>query len=71
MFGYFFTMWLYRRNTASATRIALISGVVLAAGTWLGNWLRDAPQDLLALALTIPLLLAGIWLGRLVSTQPQ
>lgn len=71
MFGYFFTMWLYRRNTPSATLIALISGVILAAGSWLGTWLRDSPQDLLALALTVPLLLAGIWLGRLVSTQPQ
>jgi hypothetical protein len=71
MFGYFFTMWLYRRNTASAPLVAIISGVLLAAGTWFGAVLREAPQDLLALALTVPLLLAGVWLGRLVSTQPQ
>jgi hypothetical protein len=71
MFGYFFTMWLYRRGNASAPLVAVISGVLLAAGTWLGAALRDLPQDMLALALTVPLLLVGVWLGRLVSTQPQ
>lgn len=70
MFGYFVTLWLSRRNNASAPLITIAAGVLLAAGSWLGTILRDVPLDVLSLLLTLPLLLAGVWLGRFIARHP-
>ncbi len=70
MLGYFMTMWLTRRGQQNSVLITLITGFALLAGTWVGAFMRPEIQlDTLALILGVPLLLGGIWLGRLVSTQ--
>ena len=72
MLGYFLTLWLLRRRHAQAMVLSLLAGVILLTGTWLGFLLRpDAVLDPLAMILSLPLLLVGAWLARLVFNMAQ
>lgn len=72
MLGYFLTLWLLRRQHAQAFVLSLLAGVILLTGTWLGFLMRpDAVLDPLAMILSLPLLLVGAWLARLVYNMAQ
>jgi len=67
MLGYFLTLWLLRREQPNAVILTGLAGIILLTGSWLGFLLRpDVGVDGLAMLLSLPLLVLGIWLGRLV-----
>lgn len=70
MFGYFVMIFLLRRGNANAFPITLVGGFFLLVATFFAQFSRQASSlDTLSMALSIPLLLGGIWLGRLVHSQ--
>ena len=67
LFGYFVYLWLKRRETDNAVVLSLLFGVLLAVGVTVAKNLSPAiAVDLLELVLTLPLLVLGVFLGRLV-----
>ncbi len=72
MLGYFLTLWLLRRQQPNALILSGLAGIILLTGTWLGFLLRpDAALDGLAMLMALPLLVFGIWLGRLVYNMAR
>ncbi|CAN5691681.1 hypothetical protein BH23DEI1_BH23DEI1_04720 [soil metagenome] len=70
LFGYFSVLWLMRRNTPRAVMMTLISGAFLTIGVEVAKMFQtDVTTDPLMLALAIPGLVAGAFLGRLVYTN--
>lgn len=75
LFGYFGTLWMLRRGVPRAPLAAALTGVALALGVELAKIGLDlfgagapylATLDPLRLGLLLPLLVAGVLLGRLV-----
>ena len=67
LFAYFSTLWLMRRDTPRPIMMTLISGGMLTLGVEVAKRFQgDTPTDLLMLALAVPFLVAGAFLGRLV-----
>lgn len=67
MLGYFLNLWLLRRQHVHSFVLTIMAGIILLTGTWLGFLLRpDAVLDPVAMLLSLPLLLLGAWLARLV-----
>ncbi len=67
LFGYFSVLWLMRRGTPRPVMMTLISGAFLTIGVEVAKAFQPAvPTDPLMLALAIPGLVAGAFLGRLV-----
>jgi hypothetical protein len=67
LFGYFSVLWLMRRGTPRPVMMTLISGAFLTIGVEVAKAFQPAvPTDPLMLALAIPGLVAGAYLGRLV-----
>ena len=67
LFGYFMVLWLKRRGTERTFALALVFGAALAIGVEVGRLLRpEYAPDIITLALTLPLLVLGAFLGRLV-----
>lgn len=71
MFGYFVVQWMLRRGSSRAMATALVVGAALAVGV--GVTVLTAPEggaeDLIGLAVGVPALGLGAWLGRLVWTK--
>lgn len=67
LFGYFSIMWLMRRDTPRPLLMTLISGFMLTLGVEVAKRIQgDIATDWLMLALAVPGLVAGAFLGRLV-----
>ena len=67
LFGYFMVLWLKRRNTDNAVSLSLVFGTVLAVGVTVAKIFGPSiVLDPLELVLTLPLLVLGVFLGRLV-----
>ncbi|TVR85580.1 MAG: hypothetical protein EA416_16640 [Trueperaceae bacterium] len=67
LFAYFSTLWLMRRDTPRPIMMTLISGGMLTLGVEVAKYFQpDMTTDLLMLALAVPFLVAGAFLGRLV-----
>ena len=67
LFGYFAVLWMMRRDTERPVAIAIGIGLVFAVGTALSQWLQPGLELApIMLALIVPLLVAGAFLGRLV-----
>lgn len=67
LFAYFSTLWLMRRDTPKPIMMTLISGGMLTLGVELAKYFQaDMGTDWLMLALALPFLVAGAFLGRLV-----
>jgi len=67
LFAYFSTLWLMRRDTPRPIMMTLISGGMLTLGVEVAKRFQpDMTTDLLMLALAVPFLVAGAFLGRLV-----
>ena len=69
LFGYFMVLWLKRRGTERAFALALVFGAALAIGVEVGRSPLLRPEyapDIITLVLTLPLLVLGAFLGRLV-----
>ena len=67
LFAYFSTLWLMRRDTPRPIMMTLISGGMLTLGVEVAKRFQsDTTTDLLMLALAVPFLVAGAFLGRLV-----
>lgn len=70
LFGYFSTLWLMRRATPRPLTMTMISGVMLTVGVEVAKRFQpEVTTDLLLLALAIPAIAAGAFLGRLVYTN--
>ena len=70
LFGYFAILWLMRRETPRPLVVTLVFGVVLTAGVEVAKLFQpEVPTDLLLLALALPGLVGGAFLGRLVYTS--
>ena len=70
LFGYFAILWLMRRATPRPLLVTLVSGVFLTAGVEVAKLFQpEVPTDLLLLALALPGLVGGAFLGRLVYTS--
>ncbi len=70
LFGYFAILWLMRRNTPRPLLMTLISGFMLTAGVEVAKLFQpDVPTDPLMLALALPGVVGGAFLGRLVYTN--
>ncbi len=70
LFGYFAILWLMRRNTPRPLLMTLISGFMLTAGVEVAKLFQpEVPTDPLMLALVLPGLVGGAYLGRLVYTN--
>jgi hypothetical protein len=69
LFGYFSVLWLMRRATPRPVMMTLISGAFLTFGVEVAKLLQpELTTDPLMLALSIPGLVGGAYLGRLVYT---
>ena len=67
LFAYFSTLWLMRRDTPRPIMMTLISGGMLTLGVEVAKRFQpEMTTDLLMLALAVPFLVAGAFLGRLV-----
>ena len=67
LFAYFSTLWLMRRDTPRPIMMTLISGGMLTLGVELAKYFQpEMGTDWLMLALAVPFLVAGAFLGRLV-----
>jgi hypothetical protein len=67
LFGYFSTLWLMRRDTPRPITMTLITGALLVIGVEAAKFFQPAMEiDPLMLALAVPGLFAGAYLGRLV-----
>lgn len=64
--GHFATLWFLRRGVARAPLVTIIGGTLLAGSVTLMAVLQEGRPDLLALALSLPLLVLGALLGNLV-----
>jgi hypothetical protein len=70
LFGYFSVLWLMRRGTPRPLMMTLISGGFLTVGVEVAKLFQsEATTDPLMLALAVPGLVAGAFLGRLVYTN--
>lgn len=70
LFGYFAVLWLMRRETPRPLVVTLVAGAFLTAGVEVAKLFQpEVPTDLLLLALALPGLVAGAFLGRLVYTS--
>jgi hypothetical protein len=70
LFGYFAILWLMRRETPRPLFVTLLFGAFLTAGVEVAKLFQpEVPTDLLLLALAVPGLVAGAFLGRLVFTS--
>lgn len=70
LFGYFAILWLMRRETPRPLVVTLVFGALLTAGVEVAKLFQpEVPTDLLMLALAVPGLVAGAFLGRLVFTS--
>lgn len=67
LFGYFSILWLMRREVPRPLTMTLISGALLTAGVEVARFFQpEVPTDFLMLALAVPGLVGGAYLGRLV-----
>ena len=66
MLGYFATLWFMRRGSERAPLISVIGGTLLAASVVVAQLIREIPLEPLSLALVVPALILGAYLGRLV-----
>ena len=67
LFAYFSTLWLMRRDTPKPIMMTLISGGMLTLGVEVAKRFQpEMTTDWLMLALAVPFLVAGAFLGRLV-----
>jgi hypothetical protein len=68
LFGYFSTLWLMRRGVPRPLLMTWITGAMLLVGVEAAKWVQGwvVPLDPLMLALALPGLVAGSFLGRLV-----
>ncbi len=67
LFGYFSTLWLMRRDTPKPIMMTLITGAMLTLGVEIAKYFQPGMvTDPLMLALAVPGLVAGAFLGRLV-----
>ena len=67
LFAYFSTLWLMRRDTPRPIMMTLISGGMLTLGVEVAKRFQsEMTTDWLMLALAVPFLVAGAFLGRLV-----
>lgn len=70
LFGYFAILWLMRRDTPRPLLMTLISGFMLTAGVEVAKLFQpEVATDPLMLALALPGLVGGAYLGRLVYTN--
>ncbi len=70
LFGYFAILWLMRRETPRPLVVTLLFGAFLTAGVEVAKLFQpEVPTDLLLLALALPGLVGGAFLGRLVYTS--
>ena len=70
LFGYFAILWLMRRETPRPLVVTLVFGAFLTAGVEVAKLFQpEVPTDLLLLALALPGLVGGAFLGRLVYTS--
>ncbi|MFN2322151.1 MAG: hypothetical protein ABR510_04260 [Trueperaceae bacterium] len=70
LFGYFAVLWLMRRETPRPLVLTLVFGAFLTAGVEVAKLFQpEVPTDLLLLALALPGLVGGAFLGRLVYTS--
>lgn len=70
LFGYFAVLWLMRRETPRPLVVTLVFGALLTAGVEVAKLFQpEVPTDLLLLALALPGLVGGAFLGRLVYTS--
>ncbi len=70
LFGYFAILWLMRRDTPRPLVLTLVFGALLTAGVEVAKLFQpEVPTDFLLLALALPGLVAGAFLGRLVYTS--
>jgi hypothetical protein len=70
LFGYFAMLWLMRRDAPRPLVLTLVSGVMLTAGVEVAKLFQpEVPTDLVMLALALPGLVGGAFLGRLVYTS--
>ncbi|MEX2540974.1 MAG: hypothetical protein WD314_04170 [Trueperaceae bacterium] len=66
MLGYFATLWFMRREVARAPLVSVIGGSLLAVSVTVVGIVQQRSPDLLSLALVVPALVVGAFLGRLV-----
>jgi hypothetical protein len=67
LFGYFIFLWLKRRSIDSAVFLSLLFGTVLVVGVTVAKLFRpEIVLEPVELVLTLPLLILGVFLGRLV-----
>lgn len=67
LFGYFSVMWLMRRETPRPLRMTWITGGLLLVGIEVTKAFQDVvPFDPLMVALAVPGVIGGSYLGRLV-----
>jgi len=67
LFAYFSTLWLMRRDTPRPIVMTLVSGGFLTLGVEVAKRFQpEMTTDWLMLALVVPFLVAGAFLGRLV-----
>lgn len=70
LFGYFAMLWLMRRDTPRPLVLTLVSGVMLTAGVEVAKLFQpEIATDPILLALALPGLVGGAFLGRLVYTS--
>lgn len=70
LFGYFATLWLMRRETPRPLVLTIVFGVLLTAGVEVAKAFQpEVTTDLVMLALAVPGLVGGAFLGRLVYTS--
>lgn len=66
MLGYFATLWFMRRQVGRPLVVTVAGGALLAASVTITAAVQGREVDPLALALILPALIAGAFLGRLV-----
>ncbi|MDF1522154.1 MAG: hypothetical protein P1P87_04965 [Trueperaceae bacterium] len=70
LFGYFAMLWLMRRDAPRPLVMTLASGVMLTAGVEVAKLFQpEVATDPVLLALALPGLVGGAFLGRLVYTS--
>jgi hypothetical protein len=67
LFGYFSVMWLMRRSTPRPLTMTWITGALLIVGVEVAKAIQGlVPFDPLLVVLSVPAVVAGSYLGRLV-----
>lgn len=66
LFGYFSMLWSMRRELQRPLTMTLVTGGMLVLGVEVAKLIQGVPTDWLMLAIAVPAMVGGTYLGKLV-----